>query len=160
VGALLRFNVKRLVGVAITLVVIASLTTFAQSRAGQSELKRLGIVGPRTAFTELAFVDPLKLPSTLHRAPQLVPIPFTITNHATRPASYRWQIAIAGTRQRILGSGSAFVEGERAVTIVTRVELGCSTRTRVNVVLSSGESIGFWATCVGRSREPTGHGRR
>ncbi len=153
-------TVKRLVAVAIALVVIATLTTFAQSRAGQSELKRLGIVGPRAAFTELAFVDPLKLPSTLHPAPHLVLIPFTITNHATRPASYSWQIAIAGTRQRVLRSGSAFLEGGEAVTIATRVELGCTTRTRVNVRLSSGESIGFWATCVGRPPAPTAHHRQ
>lgn len=156
----MHFNVKRLVGVAITLIVIASLTTFAQSRAGQSELKRLGIVGPRSAFTELAFLDPLKLPSTLSPARHPVLIPFTITNHATRPASYRWQIALAGTRQRVLRSGSAFLKGEETVTIVTRVELGCATRTRVNVLLSSGESIGFWATCVGRAGALTAHRRR
>lgn len=156
----MHFNVKRLAGVAITLIVIASLTTFAQSRAGQSELKRLGVVGARSAFTELAFVDPLKLPSTLPPARHLVLIPFTITNDGTRPASYRWEIAVAGTRPRVLRSGTAFLQGQETVTIRTQVELGCVTRTRVNVLLSSGESIGFWATCMGRARAATAHQRR
>ncbi len=151
---------QQLVGVAIALVLIATLTTFAQSQAGQRELRRLGIVSPPPALTELAFVNPARLPTTLHRVPRALAIRFTLTNLDTRVASYRWEIVVRGTRQRIVRSGAAAVAPGRTTTIVSKLKLGCAERTRVNVVLSTGESIGFWAGCVGRSAVPAARHRR
>lgn len=148
----MRFTAKQLVAATLALIVIATLTTYAQSRAGQRELKRLGIVHPSPAFTELAFDDPLGLPKTVDRTPQGVVIRFTIANRGNRAATYGWKIAVAeaGAAPRVLRSGAVFLAAGRAVTLSPRVELACTTRIRVNVLLSSGDSIGFWAACAGR----------
>lgn len=132
------------------LVVIAGLATFAQSGAGQRELRRAGIVAAPPAFTELAFQNPARLPNTVSRRPRAVLLPFTITNRGRRDATYAWRVVVTGNSPRVLRSGSVPVAAGQAVTIVPSLELACTTRTRVNVVLSSGESIGLWATCVRR----------
>jgi hypothetical protein len=154
-GAALQPRAKQLVGATIVLIVVASLTTLAQSQAGQRALKQLGIVDGPAAFTELGFDNPLELPTTVHRAPSPVLIPFTVTDHSSRSARYGWKVVIAGTPERVLRSGSVLLGARQAVTIVPRIELGCATRTRVNVALSSGEHIGFWAACAERARAPT-----
>jgi hypothetical protein len=144
----LHFRAKQFAGVAIALIALATLTTLAQSRIGQRELRRVGLVAPPPPFTALAFVDPQRLPSTIHQRPRALTIPFTITNSGSRAASYGWEIVAAGTAQQTLGSGSVQVPKGKTATVDPHVQVGCAGRTRVNVILSTGESIGFWADCV------------
>jgi hypothetical protein len=155
----LQFRAKQLVGVAIVLLAIASLTMFAQSKTGQRELRRIGVTAPPPPLTALALVDPAGLPTALHERPAAIAIPFTITNQSTSARSYRWEIVAAGTRRRMLSSGSVRVARAQTATVSPRLKLGCAGRTRVNVLLSSGDSVGFWASCfrsapVGPERRP------
>ena len=146
----MQLRAKHVAGGAITLIVIVSLAILAQSAAGQHVLKRLGIVGHPPSFTELSFDQPLELPSTLTQKPHPVAIAFTIANHSSRTASYEWKIVATASARQTLRSGFVQLAAGQRVSVVPQLELGCVTRTRVNVVLSSGENIGFWTTCVRR----------
>jgi hypothetical protein len=153
----LHKTAKQLAALAIAVVTVATLATLAQSKTGQRELRKIGVAAPPPAFTALAFVDPNQLPTTLHQQVQRLVVPFTIINHSARAASYRWQIVAAGPRQRMLGSGFIQVAGGQASIVSPQVELGCTDRTRVNVLLSTGTSIGFWAACVRRGPASAEH---
>jgi hypothetical protein len=155
----LPFKAKQLIGVSVALIVIVALTTFAQSSAGRRELRRLGIVGQPAAYTELSFNDPLTLPSTLNRTPHAALIPFTITNRSTHVTRYAWKVVLAGIGRVVLHSGATQLGAGQAMMVVAPVEVGCVTRSRVSVILSTGESIGFWAACVGPAPDRSVHHR-
>jgi hypothetical protein len=144
----LRGKSRQLITAAVALVLIAGVTTLAQSSVGQRALRHLGVGSSPSRYTELAFVDPAKLPNTVHRVPSRLQTAFTITNHERVPTTYRWQILATDRQSRLLDSGQVLVEQGHLAYVDPLIMTGCSSRTRFTVQLSSGEHIGFWADCL------------
>jgi hypothetical protein len=143
----------------VVLAVVVALTTFAESHAGQVALTRLGVVGPSDRYTELAFVAAQHLPPHLPRTPTAIHLPFTITNHEHQSESYSWKIVATGTATQQLASGEVLVREGQQAYLDPRITLTCSSsRTRVNIRLSSGEYIDFLAQCAGGSQ--SAHAKR
>lgn len=144
----MRGKSRQLIAATVILVLVAGITTLAQSDTGQRMLRHLGVGSMPSRFTELAFVDPAKLPNEVHRVPGRLPTAFTITNHEHATTTYRWQIVATGLRSRVLDAGQVLVEQGHRAYVDPLITTGCSSRTRFTVQLNSGEHIGFWATCI------------
>jgi hypothetical protein len=145
----LRPKIRQLITASAVLVLIASATTFAQSRTGQRALADVGVGSVPNRYTELAFASPARLPSRVHRTSRRLHTPFTITNRERAARTYHWEIVATDVHTQMLNAGAAYVaQGQRVyLDPVTRV--GCSRRTRITVGLSSGQHIDYWADCVG-----------
>ena len=146
----IRLN-YRLIGL---VVVVVGLTTFAQSRPGQSALRHLGVVGPAQRYTELAFVGAQHLPTTLPRAATALHLPFTITNREGRTQQYGWSILkrLSATMTQKLTAGEASLRDGQEAYVDPAVTISCTSyQTRVAVRLTSGQVIDFVARCSGRS---------
>jgi hypothetical protein len=133
-------------------VAVAGLTIFAQSGAGQTTLRRLGVVGPAQRYTELAFVGAQHLPAELPRAPTMVHLAFTITNREGRARSYHWTIFehASATETRQLMTGQTSVREGQEAYLDPAVTFACtSDQADIDVRLSSGEVIDFIVQCSG-----------
>jgi hypothetical protein len=144
----LRAKSRQLITAAVALVLVAGVTTLAQSGIGQRALRHVGVGSTPTRYTELAFVDPANLPNIMRRAPGRLPTAFTITNHEHAATTYRWQIVATDLQSRVLDSGEVLVDQGHRAYVDPLITTGCSSRTRFTVQLSSGEHIGFWANCI------------
>jgi hypothetical protein len=144
----LRGKSRQLITASVALVLVAGIATLAQSSIGQRTLRRIGVRGTPTRYTELAFLDPATLPNTVHRVPSRLQTGFTITNHEDAATTYRWQIVATDLRPRVLDSGRVLVDQGHRAYVDPLITTGCSSRTRFTVQLSSGEHIGFWANCI------------
>jgi len=144
----LRRKPGQLIAAVAALVLVASATTFAQTSAGQRALGDIGVGGQPSRYTELAFANPSRLPKALHRAPSRVPVEFTITNHGPTETAYRWQVRVMQPVARVLSAGEVYVPRGYGVSVAPAIVLGCSSRTQIAVLLSSGERIDYWADCL------------
>jgi hypothetical protein len=148
----LRIKPKQLISAAGALAVTAALTAFAQSGAGQTALRRIGVVSSPVAYTELGFVTPLSLPRTLRRQPATTYLPFQVTNREHQARTYRWEIVVTDSSSRVARTGVVTLRQGAEAYLDPWIRLGCSRRTRITVALSSGESLNLWASCVGVSK--------
>jgi hypothetical protein len=144
----LRANSRQLISASVTLALIASAATFAQSKAGQKVLKHIGVAGEPSKYTELAFVDPTKLPNAVYQPRSQLLVPFTITNHEHVATTYHWQIVAAARGSRVVRAGEVSLSAGAYAYFDPVLELGCATRTQVTVRLTTGEHIDFWAACI------------
>jgi hypothetical protein len=145
----LRFRFKQLASAILVLVVVTALATFAQSKAGQRQLREIGVAARPSGYTELAFVDPLRLPHTLRTAPTKLHVAFTITSREPATRTFVWQLTVRGaTPSGVIRTGSVQLQPGARSYIDSTVSLRCSGRTRLTVTLATGEHIGLWASCV------------
>ncbi len=144
----MRAKSRQLIAASAILVLVAGITTLAQSGIGQRALRHIGVGSTPTRYTELAFVDPTELPTTVHRVPSRLPTAFTITNHEHATTTYHWQIVATDLRARVLDAGQVLVEQGHRAYVDPLITTGCSSRTRFTVQLTSGEHIGFWVNCI------------
>jgi hypothetical protein len=138
---------------AAALAIIVAMTLFAQSRAGQSALARVGIVGHPARYTELAFAQPLHLPTRLPRIATTVSGAFTITNHQGQAERYRWAVVSNGAVEYVLASGEvSLATGQRAYLDPPLTVICSSERISIEVRLTSGEQIDFLSRCTASTR--------
>jgi hypothetical protein len=139
--------------VVVALALVAFLSLFAQSHAGQRALTRLGIVGHSARYTALAFAQPLQLPAHLPRTPTPVDASFTITNRQGRAETYRWKVSANGAADQVLASGEVSLgAGQRAYVDPPLILTCSSAHMSVDVRLASGEYIDFLAQCAAGPR--------
>jgi hypothetical protein len=144
----LRRKSRQLITASVALVLVAGVTTLAQSSVGQRALRHIGVGSMPSRYTELAFIDPAKLPNTVHRIPSRLQTAFTITNHERAATTYHWRIVATDVQSRVLDAGQVLVEQGHRAYVDPLITTGCSSRTRFTIQLSSGEHIGFWANCI------------
>lgn len=152
----MRRRNRQLFGACALLAAVTILAIVAQSGFGQRELRRLGVVGPRDQFTELAFVAPARLPNTLSARGATLHVPFTVTSHERGVTTYTWQIAGAPARGARGNAGLISLRPGQQTYLDPVITLGCSARTQISVTLGSGQRISFWAACIPAARSVAG----
>ena len=142
----------RVPAAAATLGVALVLAMLAQSGTGQGVLRSLGIVAGPERFTELAFAEPLALPSELPAMSTASGAPFVITDREGRTERYSWRVVERASQIRALASSTVTLGPGQASYINPPLVFGCTgPRVEVDVLLSSGEHIGFAAQCKTRA---------
>jgi hypothetical protein len=144
----LRGKSRQLITASVALVLVAGITTLAQSSVGQRALRHVGVGSMPSRYTELAFFDPAKLPNTVHRVTSRLQTAFTITNHEPAATTYHWQVVAMEPQFQVLDAGQVLVARGHRAYVDPVITTGCSSRTRFTIQLSSGEHIGFWANCI------------
>jgi hypothetical protein len=127
---------------------VAGLAAAAQSEVGQRALRTLGVAGSGARYTELAFIDPRRLPTSVSRTPTTLHLPFTITNREGTTRTYTWTMTASGPPAQLLRGGTLTVGNGEQADLDPSVRLACTRRTRITVSISTGQAIGLWATCV------------
>jgi hypothetical protein len=150
----LRVNPRQLIAASATLAVVVTATSLAQSGVGQRELRRIGLLSTAAGYTEVAFANPAKLPTTLQSSPRALHVAFTVTNRQRAAVSNGWQVVQTQPDRRILASGQVYVDQGQQAYVDPAIAVGCSQRTQITVALGSGQQIGFWVDCV-RTATPT-----
>lgn len=128
--------------------VIAAATALAQSSVGQSALRNVGVVARAARYSELAFVDPLDLPTAVYRTPSQLTLPFTITNREGARHTYIWQLLVSDGASRVSRTGSVQLAPGQQAELDPSLTFRCVSRTRLVVGISTGQEIGSWTTCL------------
>jgi hypothetical protein len=134
---------------------VLAVAILAQTGAGQSLMRDVGLSKTPAGYTQLSFARPQSLPSTLPSPGATVHVPFEIRNSSGAQHTYRWSVTLSrGGSTDHLTSGGTRVRAGAAVTVAPAVTVSCTHgRVRLDVGLASPrESIDFFATCV----SPTG----
>ena|SRR5436305_1002188 len=145
---LLRITRRQLLALSLTLALVVGVTTFAQTGSGQSVLKHIGVGSEPSRYTELAFVDPAKVPNKLYRSRGQLLVQFTIANHEGRVTTYHWQVVVSQPRPRVATAGQVSLASGAHTYLDPVITVSCSRRTQVTVRLSTGDYIQYWADCV------------
>jgi DMSO/TMAO reductase YedYZ molybdopterin-dependent catalytic subunit len=123
------------------LVIVVAAVAFAQTAAGTSALRSLGLAAPADQYTALSFEQP-RLLATLTEYGQYgnrrQPVAFTITNEEHHQMAYRWRLEVDGS---VRATGSQRVPSGASVTLHRMPLLRCVTTTR-RVVHRGGKAIG------------------
>lgn len=153
----MRVTLRQLIPAGCVVAVVAALIVVAQSRAGQSALRTLGVTGNPPGYTELAFVHPLRLPTALRSSPTPLRLPFTITNREGSRTTYRWSVTTSDPHARVNRSGMLQIGAGKRAYLAPRVRLTCTRRTRITISVNTGQAIDFWATCIVPQRRSPRH---
>lgn len=144
----MRLRPGQLVAAVAALAIIAGAAALAQTSAGQSALRGIGVAAPSARYTELAFTHPARLPKHISQAPSRLPAAFTITNHERAAVTYHWQVSMTQPVARVLSAGDVYVPRGQLRYVDPTIVLGCSRRTQIRVQLTSGQSISYYVDCI------------
>lgn len=138
------------------------LVALAQSYDGQRLLRDAGIVARDPGIIALSFDSPQTLPTSLVRSWTPVVLPVTIGNGSSVRRTVTLAVTISGSRVR---GGSAMrrekvtVKADASRMLRLALVVRCTSRTRIAVALSTGQSIGMWANCAERTAPRRAHSR-
>lgn len=142
---------QRLLKMAVLVAAVVLLVGLAQTAAGHSALKGLGVTAPAQGYTELSFAAVTGLPASLPHRRSSLEVPFTLHNVEGTSRTYRWQIdARFGDKSTSLAQGETKAASGEQVTLEPRVRVACPRRrVRVEVRLRDpAQAIGFWVRCA------------
>jgi hypothetical protein len=138
-------------GVAVQVAVIAVAAGIAQTSAGHTLLRRVGLFQAPSSYTSLAFQHPQFLPGQLRSNPANVPVSFKIQDIGSVSRDYGWSVLVNNDgRTRGISSGQVRLAAGHATVISRIVHISCSPgRVRISVSLTAhpAESIDAWTTC-------------
>ncbi|HEX4063335.1 MAG TPA: hypothetical protein VHY58_20170 [Streptosporangiaceae bacterium] len=133
----------------VAVVLVAAVV--AQTGAGHSLMREIGVTRTPPGYTQLSFAHPQALPSRF-TSPASLTVPFAIHNSTGAEHTYQWSIALVhGQNTDRLASGGTRVPAGGVVTTAPAVTVSCtgSGRVRLDVgLVSPRESIDFYATCT------------
>lgn len=133
---------------------LVTAASLAQTPAGHTILRRVGLDMTPPSYTALSFTQPQSLPARLPAPRTRLRVPFTIRNDSSGTRSYQWSLNASRTGNtgrltaRSVSGTSTLVPGA-TVTMDPALPLVChGGQIRITVRLASpAESIDFLSRC-------------
>ncbi|HUO73256.1 MAG TPA: hypothetical protein VMU39_20975 [Solirubrobacteraceae bacterium] len=147
---------RRALPTALLISAVVAAIGLAQTSAGRSVVRTLGISAASQPFTELYFPQPgeiARLGERPHRSGERDNVAFVIHNNTHGTLNYPWSVYVGDGPPRF--TGVAQLGAGQRVTTRQRVEIRCGRRLgviKVRVVLAyTSDEISFWVTCRARA---------